>query len=107
RIAGAAADERAWDEPTARHLDLARRVGAFSALPVALTDRMLIELFCGKIGVATSLAAESDAVVEATGSHLTLRTPIVLANWRGRGAEAPALIEARRQDLLRRAQGAR
>jgi len=105
RIARALADDRAWDELTARHLDLARRVGAFSALPVALTDRMLVELFCGKIGVATSLAAESDAVVEATGSHLTLRTPIVLANWRGRDAEALALMEARRQDVLRRGEG--
>ncbi len=52
-----------------------------------------------------SLAAESDAVVEATGSHLTLRTSIVLANWRGRDAEAVALIEARRQDVLRRGEG--
>jgi DNA-binding CsgD family transcriptional regulator len=52
-----------------------------------------------------SLAAESDAVIEATGSHLTLRTSIVLANWRGRDAEAVALIEARRQDVLRRGEG--
>jgi len=105
RIARALADDRAWDELTARHLDLARRIGAFSALPVALTDRMLVELFCGRIGMATSLAAESDAVIEATGSHLTLRTPIVLANWRGRDAEALALMEARRQDVLRRGEG--
>ena len=52
-----------------------------------------------------SLAAESDAVVEATGSHLTLRTSIVLANWRGRDDEALALIEARREDVLRRGEG--
>ena len=52
-----------------------------------------------------SLAAEADAVVEATGGHLTLRTSIVLANWRGRDAEAVALIEARRQDVLRRGEG--
>ncbi len=52
-----------------------------------------------------SLAAESDAVVEATGSHMTLRTSIVLANWRGRDAEAVALIEAHRQDVLRRGEG--
>ena len=88
RIARALADDEAWDELTARHLELARRAGAFSALPVALTDRVLVELFSGRIGVAMSLAAESDAVVEATGSHLTLRTSIVLANWRGRDAEA-------------------
>ena len=105
RVARALADDAAWDELSARHLELARRAGAFSALPVALTDRVLVELFSGRVGVAMSLAAESDAVVEATGSHVTLRTSIVLANWRGRDAEAVALIEARRQDVLRRGEG--
>ena len=105
RIARALADDEAWDELTARHLELARRTGAFSALPVALTDRVLVELFSARIGVAMSLAAESDAVIEATGSHVTLRTSIVLANWRGRDSEAVALIEARRQDVLRRGEG--
>ncbi len=105
RVARALADDEAWDELSARHLELARRAGAFSALPVALTDRVLVELFSGRIGVAMSLAAESDAVVEATGSHLTMRTSIVLANWRGRDAEAVALTEARRQDVLRRGEG--
>jgi hypothetical protein len=74
-------------------------------LAVALTDRVLVELFSGRIEVAMSLAAESDAVIEATGSHVALRTSIVLANWRGRDAEAVALIEARRQDVLRRGEG--
>ena len=105
RIARALADDAAWDELTARHLELARRAGAFSALPVALTDRVLVELFSGNIGGAMSLAAESDAVVEATGGHVTLRTSIVLANWRGWDADALALIEARRQDVLRRGEG--
>ncbi|HEY1594956.1 MAG TPA: AAA family ATPase [Thermoleophilaceae bacterium] len=105
RIARALADDEAWDELTARHLELARHAGAFSALPVALTDRVLVELFSGRTGVALSLAAESDAVIEATGSHLALRTSIVLANWRGRDAEAVALIEAHRQDVLRRGEG--
>jgi len=105
RTARALADDEAWDELTARHLDVARRAGAFSALPVALTDRVLVELFSGRTGAAMSLAAESDAVIEATGSHLTLRTSIVLANWRGRDAVALALIEARREDVLRRGEG--
>jgi DNA-binding CsgD family transcriptional regulator len=105
RIARALADDEAWDELTARHLELARRTGAFSALPVALTDRVLVELFSARIGAAMSLAAESDAVIEATGSHVTLRTSIVLANWRGRDSDAVALIEARRQDVLRRGEG--
>src|SRR5262249_52629295 len=105
RIARALADDGAWDELTARHLDLARRAGAFSELPIALTDRVLVELFCGRTSVAMTLAAESDAVVEATGSHVMLRTSIVQANWRGRDTEALALIEARRQDVLRRGEG--
>ena len=107
RIARALADDQPWDELTARHLELARRDGAFSALPVALTDRMEVELFAGRIGAATSLAAEADAIVEATGSHLALRTSIMLANWRGRDAEALALIEARRQEAQRRGEGLR
>ena len=105
RIARALADDGALDELTARQLELARRAGAFSLLPVALTDRMFVELLAGRIGVATSLAAEADAVVEATGSHLALRTSIMLANWRGRDAEALALIEARQQEVRRRGEG--
>jgi DNA-binding CsgD family transcriptional regulator len=105
RVSRALADDDAWDLFTARHLELARDAGAFSALPVALTDRVLVELFSGRIGVATSLAAESDAIVEATGGRATLRTSIVLANWRGPDAEAQALIEARRPDVLRRGEG--
>jgi DNA-binding CsgD family transcriptional regulator len=105
RIARALADDEAWDELTTRHLELARRTGAFSLLPVALAERVVVELLSGRFGVATSLAAEADAVVEATGGHLPLRTSITLANWRGRDAEAVALIEAREQEVLRRGEG--
>ena len=33
--------------------------------------------------MAASLAAEAEAVVEATGNQLAQRTSITLANWRG------------------------
>jgi DNA-binding CsgD family transcriptional regulator len=104
-VARALGDDAAWDDLTARQLELARRAGAFALLPVALTDRLGVELFSGRIGVAVSLAAEAEAVVEATGSHLALRASIMLANWRGRDADAVALTEARRQDVLRRGEG--
>jgi DNA-binding CsgD family transcriptional regulator len=104
-IARALGDDAAWDELTARQVELARRAGALSLLPVALDDRIHADLFCGRLAVAMSLAAEADAVVEATGSHLSLRGAIALANWRGGEAEALALIEARRQDVLRRGEG--
>jgi DNA-binding CsgD family transcriptional regulator len=105
RIARALADDEAWDELTARNLELARRAGAFSLLPIALADRMVVELVSGKLGVALSLAAEAEAVVEATGSHLAQRTSIALANWRGREDEALALIGERQHDVLRRGEG--
>src|SRR5262245_7967325 len=105
RAARTLGDYDAWDELTARHLALARRAGAFSLLPVALADRVVVELASGRIEAATSLAAESDAVVEATGSHLATRASIMLANWRGREAEALELIEAREQDLRRHREG--
>jgi DNA-binding CsgD family transcriptional regulator len=104
-IARALGDDAAWDELTERQVVLARRAGAFAVLPVALEDRLHVELFSGRIAVASSLAAEADAVVEATGSHIALRGAIALANWRGRDAEAVALFEARRQDVLRRGEG--
>ena len=100
-------DVVAWDDLTARQLELARRAGVFSLLPTALSDRLRVELFFGRIAVATSLAAEADAVAEATGTRLTMRQALMLANWRGRDADAVALIEASRQDVLNRGEGLR
>jgi DNA-binding CsgD family transcriptional regulator len=105
QIARALGDDAAWDDLTARQLELARRAGAFSLLPVSLSDRLAVELFSGRIALATSLAAEAEAVVEATGSQLALRTAITMANWRGRDAEAVALTDARRQDVVQRGEG--
>jgi DNA-binding CsgD family transcriptional regulator len=104
-IARALGDDVAWDELTARQVELARQAGAFSLLPVALDDRFTVDLFAGRLSVAASLAAEADAVAEATGSRLALRASIALANWRGQEAEATALSETRQQDALRRGEG--
>jgi DNA-binding CsgD family transcriptional regulator len=104
-IARALCDDDAWDALTARQLDLARRSGAYSLLPVALDDRLIVDLFAGRTGVASALAAEADAVIDATGSNLSLHGPITLANWRGRDAEVHTLIETRRQDVSRRGEG--
>jgi DNA-binding CsgD family transcriptional regulator len=104
-IARALGDDEAWDELTARQVELARRAGAFTLLPVALNERFSVDLFAGRLAVATSLAAEAEAVVEATGSTLTPHAAVALANWRGQDAEALALTQARRQDALRRGEG--
>jgi tetratricopeptide (TPR) repeat protein len=104
-IARALGDDVAWDELTARQVELARRLGALSALPVALDDRIHADLFCGRIGAAVALAAEADAVVEATGSDVALRGAIALANWRGQDTEARALVEAGRRGVMQHGEG--
>ena len=104
-IARALCDDEAWDALTARQVELTRRAGAFAMLPVALDDRFTVDLFTGRIDVATSLAAEADAVIEATGSHLTVRTKIALAGWHGNIDEALALTKARQEDVVRRGEG--
>jgi DNA-binding CsgD family transcriptional regulator len=104
-IARALGDDVAWDELTERQVEVARHVGALSLLPVALDDRIHAELFCGRLAAAIALAAEADAIVDATGSHVALRGAIALANWRGQETEAQALVEARRQGVLRHGEG--
>jgi DNA-binding CsgD family transcriptional regulator len=104
-IARALGDDVAWDELTARQVELARRTGALSLLPVALDDRVHDDLFCGRLASAMSLAAEAETVVEATGSRIILRSAIALAIWRGQEAEAVSLIKASREDVLRRGEG--
>jgi DNA-binding CsgD family transcriptional regulator len=101
-VARALCDDVAWDELTARQVEVARRAGALALLPVALDDRFIVDLFAGRLAVAASLAAEAEAVVEATGSHRTLRAPLSLGNW---GGQEESMSEPRRQDALRRGEG--
>jgi ATP/maltotriose-dependent transcriptional regulator MalT len=105
RIARALGDDASWDELTDRQTRLARRAGALSLLPIALIERFGVLLFVGDLVAAASLVAEAEAVVEATGSHLAPQGAIALAAWRGDEAEASALIDAGRQEVVRRGEG--
>ena len=104
-VSRALGDDVAWDELTARQVELARRTGALSLLPVALDEQAHVDLFCGRLAAAMSHAAEAAAVIEATGSQLNLRSPIALAIWCGEEAEASALIRASREEVVRRGEG--
>jgi DNA-binding CsgD family transcriptional regulator len=105
RIARALGDDASWDELTDRQVQLARHAGALSLLPIALIERFGVQLFVGDLDAAASLVAEAEAVVGATGSQLAPQGAIALAAWRGREAEASALIEASRQEVERRGEG--
>jgi hypothetical protein len=86
-------------------VELARRAGALSLLPAALSERAGVQLVSGEHAAAASLAAEAQAVIDASGSHLRPHTAIWLAVWRGGEDEALALIEAARQDVVARGEG--
>jgi DNA-binding CsgD family transcriptional regulator len=105
RAARALGDETSWDELTARQIRLARDAGDLSLLPVALAERFSVELFLGDLVAAAALVAETQAVTEATGSHLAPQGAIALAAWRGDEAEARRLIDAQRQEVVLRGEG--
>ena len=83
-IARALGDDASWDELTERQVQLARRAGALTLLPIALNERFRVELFCGNIVTATSMVAEADAVIEATGSNASPTAPSPLPRGEGR-----------------------
>jgi DNA-binding CsgD family transcriptional regulator len=105
RVARALGDDVSWDELTDLQVRIARQSGALAVLPIALTERFSAELFAGKLASAISLAAELAAVTEATGAQLSPHIAFLLATWRGREAEALALIDVSRQDVAQRGEG--
>ena len=64
-----------------------------------------MQLLVGDLPAAEALVVEAEAVVEASGSHLAPQGAIALAAWRGREAEALALIDASRHEVVRRGEG--
>ena len=99
RLARAAA-EILWDDEgwclTARHVQLARDVGALDQLPILLPTLAVGAVWRGDFAAAASLMAEADAVGEATGAHVPVSAGILmmLACFRGSQAATSALIEA-------------
>ena len=105
RAARALGDDAGWDELTERQVRLAREAGELSLLPIALAERFSVQLFLGDLVAAAALVVETEAVTEATGSHLAPQGAIALAAWRGDEAEATALIDAQRREVVRRGEG--
>lgn len=105
RMARGLGDDAAWEELTEKQVRLARATGALSMLPIALTERFGLKLLTGDLAAAEALMVETEAVVEASGSHLAPQGAIALAAWRGREAEALELIDTSRRDVLQRGEG--
>jgi DNA-binding CsgD family transcriptional regulator len=98
-------DDDGWEALSARHIRLARDLGALSELPYALGSRTHLLLFSGELTAAAALTGEAQAVKEATGSNLAPYGALGLAALRGSEAEASALVEATLRDVSLRGEG--
>ncbi len=82
-----------WDDDSAYvlsdlHLQAARRAGALTELPLAISSRIAILAFCGDLSTAGSLVEEAQSVHEATGVVDASGGALTVAAWRGGPPEA-------------------
>jgi DNA-binding CsgD family transcriptional regulator/tetratricopeptide (TPR) repeat protein len=105
RAAMAVWDDETWHILASRHVKLARDVGAFSELPLAVRSRILLHAHAGELEQGAALVAEAQAVADATGSQLGPYGALGVAAWRGREAEATKLIQATMDGVTSRGEG--
>ena len=98
-------DDHAADALAGRYVRLARAEGALSDLPSALNALCCMRLLAGDLAAADSLAAEAQAIAEATGISAVPYGALGLAALRGHEDPALALISSSGQDAARRGEG--
>jgi DNA-binding CsgD family transcriptional regulator len=85
-----------------RYVELARRLGALSELPLALTSKVTMLAYAGELTEASALAGELQAAQEATGIRIPPYAALLVAARRGRHAETAALFEATTRQVRER-----
>jgi DNA-binding CsgD family transcriptional regulator len=106
RAAQTLGDHASWDVLSGRQLTLARDAGALIALPMAFNVRSGAHVFAGQFSEAAAMVAQAEAATEATGSSIAPYGALTLAVYRGREAQAAALIRTATDDAERRGEGA-
>jgi DNA-binding CsgD family transcriptional regulator len=99
-----------WDDDSAYdlsgyHLQMTRKTGALSELPLALGSRTPILVFCGELAAAASLVEESRSVHEAAGIAEAPYGALVLTAWRGQAREGRELIDVTIGEASARGEG--
>jgi len=86
-------DDEGWWAVNDRQVQSVREAGLLVHLPIYLGSLGVVATLRGDFAMAGSLIAEADAVAEATGTRVARYAAVVLAGFRGREAEASAVIE--------------
>ena len=99
-----------WDDESAyvlsgHHLQMARKTGALSELPLAFGSRTPILVFCGELAAAASLVEESRSIHEAAGIAEAPYGALVLTAWRGQAREGRELIDVTIGEASARGEG--
>ena len=95
-------DADSWRALVAAQARFARDTGALVQLQYALNSLAAAHLFAGELSAATRLLEEERLIGEASGSPPIGYTEMTLAAWRGREAQASALIEATSREATAR-----
>jgi DNA-binding CsgD family transcriptional regulator/tetratricopeptide (TPR) repeat protein len=98
-------DDERWDVLSARHVELARRVGALSDLPLALTSRAYLLLFRGDLEGAVAMADEVQAIKESAGTAMAPYIALGLAALRGAEDRLAQLFEETAASVTQRGEG--
>ncbi|TDY09058.1 LuxR family transcriptional regulator [Mycolicibacterium litorale] len=100
-----------WDETIVDRLSdavvrYARNAGVLAGLPRALIYRAGVHLLAGEFTSAQRLLEEASSITSATGHSAPVRYhALLLAAWRGMGAEAAGVIEAAADSAVARGEG--
>jgi ATP/maltotriose-dependent transcriptional regulator MalT len=98
-------DDDNWHAINVRQLQGARDAGALARLPIDLTASAILVAWWGDLANAAAAIAEAEAVTEATETRIAPFGAMLLAAFRGREAEAAALIESTVKDATAGGQG--
>ncbi len=99
-----------WDDQSAyalsdHHLQMARRAGALSELPLAFGSRTPVLVFCGELTAAASLVEENRSVQEAAGITEAPYGALILTAWRGQAREGREVIDVTMREASSRGEG--
>jgi len=108
-VAGSSAgimwDYDSWDALTARQEQLARDLGALSALPITLNIRAGPCLIAGRVAEATFLVDQAHNVATASESQRFRNASLLVSAFRGDESEARKIIDAITKDSAERGEG--
>ena len=93
-VARALWDDRAMRRTYARAVEVVRAAGALTTLPMYLTSLGMATVLFGEFDAAAAIIAEEAAIIAATGVPMAGIPKLMLRGWRGKEAEASALIAA-------------